>query len=84
MKLNFAMKSWDGLGMPQQPSTGDGSSSCGIEVISSVNDIISGSGNVQYSWSFNENSGLRKIRMNELLELREGLEKVPSKTCIEY
>ena len=74
------MKPWDNelfntrrFGMPQQPSTGDGSSSCGIGVIFSIRDIISSSGNVQFSWSFSESSDLRKVIMNELLELRESL-----------
>ena len=80
LKVNVAMKPWDGplfnmrrLGMPQQPILGDGSSSCGIGVIFSIGDIISSSGNVQFTWSFNESSDLRKITMNELLELRESL-----------
>jgi hypothetical protein len=65
--------SFERFGMPRQPKTGQGSSSCGIGVIFAARDIIQhGSTDIpKFSWSLCESSKLRKQIMHELINYRE-------------
>lgn len=65
-------------GMPRQPNSGEGSSSCGIGVIFAARDIIAhGSAGIpSFNWSFDNSSMLRKQIMKELISFRSDTSSV--------
>ena len=63
------------LGMPMQPSSGEGSASCGVGVILTIKDVIEcGRSTPNFSWCFTNMAHLRKELMVLILQWR--VEKV--------